>query len=91
MDPIAPSPTLTALGSARRLLADAARELLAVRRRAEVLVDATDWHARATGGYRAGVSALADDLAALIRLLDVSDADLTQAQHAERVGSMAQW
>lgn len=91
MDPLPPSPTMIALASARRLLADAGLELLAVRRRVEVLADATEWRSRATAGYRAGVATLADELDRLVRLLDMSDAELISAQRDARLRSTVQW
>lgn len=91
MDPLADSPTHAALGAARRLLHDASIDAAVLRHRAEALADATDWRSRATDGYRAGIAALADDLARLVRLIGVSDEQAADAQHAPAGIALRRW
>ncbi|GAA3027469.1 hypothetical protein [Microbacterium dextranolyticum] len=79
MPTLADPSTLAALAAARRLLDRARDDAVTLRGDVGALADATDWHARATDGYRAGVSSLSDSLARLERLIDAADADLAAA------------
>lgn len=76
MPTLADPSTLTALTAARRLLDRARDDAAALRIDVGALTDATDWRARATDGYRAGMASLGDTLGRLERLIDAADADL---------------
>lgn len=78
MDLVALTPAELTIMAARRLLAEANAEALALRRRVEVLAHATDWRSRATDAYRAAIGSLCDELAALIHHIDLADADLAE-------------
>jgi len=80
MDLVALTPLQLAVSAARRLLAEATVDALALRRRVDVLAHATEWRSRATDAYVSAVGVLCDELAQLIRLIDLSDADLAAVQ-----------
>jgi hypothetical protein len=91
MDPLADPETQAALGAARRLLHDASSDAVALRHRVDALADATDWRARATQEYRAGVARLADELARLVRLIGVTDDQAADAQHGAAALGLRRW
>ncbi len=89
MDATSPAPSVdspdvaqrqVALGAARRIVQNALADAIALRGRVMMLADATDWRARGSEGYRAGVAALQSDLDRLVQAVAASDDDLAAAQ-----------
>ncbi len=83
MDPFPTTSTLSALTAARRILHDASRDARALHSRVDGIADTTDWRSRATDDYRAGAAGLVEDVARLVRLIQLCDDDLAAAQRAE--------
>lgn len=82
MDALTDSQTQAALDAARRLLRDASSDAEALRHRVDALADATDWRARATRDYRAGITRLVDELARLVGMIAVAADQVADAQRA---------
>lgn len=78
------SAALVAIADARRAAGEAGLDILALHRRVEVLGHATDWRARATDAYRAGIADLCAELVVLIRRVDAWEIELGDAARAER-------
>ena len=88
MPPLADSPPIAALTTARGLLGRARDDALALQLAVDALTDATDWRAKATDGYRAGMSSLAQVVERLRRLIDASDDELAGAATVARDGAI---
>ncbi|MFT3797781.1 hypothetical protein [Microbacterium sp.] len=91
MDAVPVPPTLTALASARRLLAEAATDAADLSRTATAIAAATDWRSRAADGFRGASARLRDELDALDRLIALSDGDLAARQCAEVSAMVERW
>ncbi|PZU45440.1 MAG: hypothetical protein DI566_10125 [Microbacterium sp.] len=77
------SPTLDAIAVARGLLDVADGDADALRGTVVALADATDWQARATAGYCAGIAALAGDVRMLAGRIASALLDLAIAERLE--------
>ena len=79
----AQSSTLDAIAVARRLLDVAEGDADVLRGTVVALADATDWQARATAAYCAGVAALAGDVRVLAGRIASALLDLAIAERVE--------
>lgn len=88
--PALSSPTLEAIDVARRLLDEAEGDARALAVGVDALADATDWQARATDDYRAGVAVLGEGLRLLVGRIAASLFDLAIAERVEVARAAAQ-
>ncbi len=91
MDSLTDPQTQAALDAARRLLRDANIDTEALRHRVSALADATDWRARATQDYRAGIARLVDELAGLVGRIAVAADQVADAQRAPGAVALRRW